>query len=212
MNKNEKKFIYVSLIIIILFSSILLYKIETTPKYDQEVYEQIYKEYEQIASISSDTKKETDITYTQSNSTATSSEVLGNVNSNSYSTIAIIDIPKINITYPVVNECTDSNLEIAPTKLVGPTANTVGNFVIVAHNNWNQEFFSNLHKLEKNDIVNLTDVSGKQLTYKVYEKSEIAQDDFSCLNQNTNDKIELTLITCVKYHKSKRLIVKCVAT
>lgn len=49
------------------------------------------------------------------------------------------------------------------------------------------------------------------LTYKVYDIFEIKQNDFSCLNQNTNGNIELTLITCIKYQKSKRLIVKCIA-
>ena len=68
-----------------------------------------------------------------------------------------------------------------------------------------------LNKLENNDIVELTDHSKKKVTYKVYAKYEIKQDDFSCLEQETNGNIELTLITCIKYQKSKRLVIKCVA-
>jgi hypothetical protein len=66
-------------------------------------------------------------------------------------------------------------------------------------------------KLEKDDIVELTDMYGKKLTYKVYDIYEVKQTDFSCLNQETNGNIELTLITCIKYQKNKRLIVKCIA-
>ena len=118
---------------------------------------------------------------------------------------------KINISYPILKTCTEDNLKIAPTKLVGPVLpNSIGNFVIVAHNRYTDEFFSNLHKLEKNDLVYITNLSGQKTTYTVLDKYEIEEDDFSCLNQDTNGEIELTLMTCIKYKKDKRLIVKCI--
>lgn len=205
MSQTEKKIIYTSLIIIIIFSSILIYKIEKTSYYDEDVYNQVYKEYEQIVSINtndnfSNSTKRNNTIYISKNSTG-----------NTYTTIGVIEISKINISYPIINECTEENLNIAPAKLVGPAPNTTGNLVIVAHNNWNKEFFSNLYKLENDDIVELTDTSGNKLSYKVYDKYEIKQDNFDCLNQDTDGKTELTLITCVKYHKSKRLVVKCIA-
>lgn len=205
MKLNDKKIIYTLLVIILVFSSILIYKIEKTPKYNKDVYEQVYKEFEQISSINIDnniesTSKKNNTIYVSKNSTG-----------NTYITLGVIDIPKINVSYPIINDCTEENLNIAPTKLVGPEPNTIGNLVIVGHNNWNKEFFSNLYKLENDDIIELTDTSGNKLTYKVYDKYEIKQDDFSCLNQNTNGQIELTLLTCVKFNNSKRLIIKCVA-
>lgn len=201
MNKNERKTIYILLISIIICSSILMYKIKKTPEYDQEMYEQIYKEYEQISNISDDMDLVIDNNVSKKDNTIYVTE---NASGNIYYTIATITIPKINISYPIINEYTEENINIAPAKLLGPEPNEVGNFVIVGHNNWNEKFFSELHKLEKNDIVVLGDQSGEKMVYKVYDKYEIKQDDFNCLEQTT-DKKELTLITCVKYKKIRDL-------
>ena len=57
-----------------------------------------------------------------------------------YSTIATINIPKINVEYPIIDGETDSVeetealLKISPTKFWGQEANEVGNFCIVGHN------------------------------------------------------------------------------
>ena len=205
MTKTDKKTIYILLITIIIFSSILIYKIETTTEYDKDLYEQVYTEYKQISDISSDTSKTTDVSSSDTNDVHVPQN-----ETKFYSIDAILEIPKIDISYPVIGEYTESNLNIAPTKLAGPEPNKIGNYVIIAHNNWNNDFFSNLHKLEKNDTVKLTDTSGKTSTYSVYDIYEINQNDFSCLDQDTNKKTELTLITCVKYKKDKRLVVKCI--
>lgn len=203
------KFIAILLLIIIICSGILIYKIEKEPEYNANVYAQVYEEFNQIINASN--------TYhypEQNTNTSVSKDPIvihKNDSGDSYRIIGAINIPKINVSYPIINECTDENLNIAPTKLLGPTINTVGNLVIVGHNNWNKDFFSNLHKLENNDTVELTDLKGNKVTYKVYDKYEVKQDNFDCLDQNTNGRTELTLITCVKYQKTKRLIVKCVA-
>lgn len=200
----DKKIICFLLLIIIICSSILIYKINKTYAYDEKIYNEVYQEYEEIIdtnvnqSTNANLKKQP--IYISKNSTGST-----------YRTAAVIDIPRINISYPVINDYSEANLNIAPTKFVGPEPNQIGNFVIVAHNNWNKEFFSNLYKLEEDDIVELTDVSGNKFSYKVYDKYQIKQDDFSCLNQDTNGKVELTLITCVKNKKNKRLVVKCIA-
>lgn len=206
----RNKFIYFLLLIIIIGSSILIYKIEQTAAYDPKIYEQVYNEYEQITSIS--TASASNISSASSSIKKKITYISKTASGTSYRTIAAINIPKINISYPIINDYSEENLNIAPTKFVGPEPNTIGNFVIVGHNNWNKDFFSNLYKLEKDDIVELTDMNGKKINYKVYDKYEVKQNDFSCLNQNTNGNIELTLITCIKYQKSKRLIVKCIAT
>ena len=205
----KNKFICFLLLIIILGSSILIYKIEQTTAYDPKIYEQVYNEYKQITGIS--TVSENNISSVSSSSQKKITYISKTAGGDTYQTIAAISIPKINISYPVINDYSERNLNVAPTKFVGPQPNTVGNFVIVGHNNWNKDFFSNLHKLEKDDIVELTDMNGKKITYIVYDKYEVNQKDFSCLNQNTNGNIELTLITCIKYQKNKRLIIKCVA-
>lgn len=197
----NNKLICFLLIILIISSSILLYKIELSQKYNENIHAQVYKEYEEIININNSD---------QSIDNIKNQIILNHSSTADYRTIGIINIPKINISYPIINECTEENLKIAPTKLAGPTINTIGNLVVIGHNNWNKEFFSNLHKLKNGDIVELTDTSGTKLTYTVYDKYEIKQDDFSCLEQNTNGKIELTLITCIKYQKTKRLVIKCI--
>lgn len=205
-----KKFVCFLLLTIIILSSILIYKINKTYAYDKETYNEIYEEYAQIKnSTSSNTS-----TINQENlyvSTPKPIHTYKNSTGSTYRTTGIIDIPKINLSYPIINDYSEANLNIAPTKFVGPKINEIGNFVVVGHNNWNKEFFSNLNKLENGDIVNLTDHNNNTVSYKVYNISQIKQNDFSCLDQKTNNKVELTLITCIKYKKNKRLVVKCVA-
>ena len=205
------KLICILLLIIIISSGLLLIRINNVPVYDKEVYNQIYQEYEEIKSSTNNSTVNSDVSLSTFNSKNKPIRTFKNATGNTYRTIGVIDIPKINLSYPVINDYSETNLNIAPTKFVGPEINEVGNFVIVGHNNWNREFFSNLNKLEKDDIVNLTDHNKVTQSYKVYDIYEVKQDDFSSLNQNTNGKIELTLITCIKYQKNKRLVVKCVA-
>ena len=202
----QKKIIYFLLIATIVLSSALAYKIKQTTSYDPETYAQVYEEFNKITNLNS--TSDTDFSPVISKKTTYVSRTFSD---RPPKTIAAIHIPKINISYPIINDYSEKNLNIAPTKFIGPEPNNIGNFVIAGHNNWNKDFFSNLHKLDKGDSVELTDTNGKKLIYKVYDIFEVEQDDFSCLNQETDGKIELTLITCIKHQKNKRLIVKCTA-
>lgn len=203
----QNKLICCLLLIIIICSSILIYKINLRYNYSQDTYDQIYQEYNEITNIATDLQNnEIEISNSLNNT-----NVIDKNSTPTNNTVGIIDIPKIEISYPIINKCTEENLNIAPCKLLGPTINTEGNLVILGHNNWNKDFFSNLHKLEKDDIVILTDKTGNKVTYKLCDKYQIEEDDFSCVNQDTDGRIELTLITCVKYKKNKRLVIKCVA-
>lgn len=206
----DKKIICFLLLIIIICSSILIFKINQTYAYDEEIYNQVYKEYEKIKNNST-TNDSAINNHSYSSSTNKPIHTYKNSTGSIYTTTGIIDIPKINVSYPIINDYSEANLNIAPTKFVGPNINEIGNFVIVGHNNWNREFFSNLNKLKNGDIVNLTDHNKNTVSYKVYDKYETKQNDYSCLNQDTNGRAELTLITCIKYQKNKRLIVKCIA-
>lgn len=197
MNKKDKKIIYIFLILILLLSLILLFKILKSEKELNNLRNQVYKEYEDISKIET-----LDTTSTDSNSNS-------NIQDSTIITIGKLDIPKINLSYPIINICSDVNLKIAPCRVSGSYPNTIGNLSIAGHNNWNKSFFSNLDKLQKDDLVYFTDVSGRKLEYKVYDKYEVDENDLSCLSQDTDNKIELTLITCIKNKKDKRLIIKC---
>lgn len=130
-----------------------------------------------------------------------------------YKTMATINIPKINVKYPVIDGLTDSVsetealLKISPTKFWGPNPNEVGNFCIVGHNYRNSRFFSKVPNLETGDIIEITDLSGKMISYKVYNKYQVDPTDVSCTTQLTNGRKEITLITCTNDSKY-RVVVK----
>lgn len=130
-----------------------------------------------------------------------------------YVAIATVNIPKIGVSYPVLDGETDSTeeteelLKISPTKFWGPEPNEVGNFCIVGHNYRNTKFFSKVPTLVNGDIIEITDLTGQTLRYRVYNKYEVDPTDVSCTTQLTNGQKEVTLITCTNDSK-KRVIVK----
>ena len=128
-------------------------------------------------------------------------------NGEEYSKVAEINIPKINVKYAVLSETSDALLKISPCKFWGPNPNEVGNFCIVGHNYRNSKFFSKVPKLEVGDIIELTDLSGRMLSYEVYDKYTVEPTDVSCTTQLTNGKKEVTLITCTNDSK-QRVVVK----
>lgn len=130
-------------------------------------------------------------------------------NGNLYSTEAIVTIPSIGISYPVLTETSDELLEISVNKYWGPKPNEVGNYCIVGHNYRNGKMFGKLSELVNNrDIVELEDLSGRKLTYRVYDKYVVEPTDTRCTTQLTNGRKELTLITCTNLGQ-QRLVVKC---
>lgn len=125
----------------------------------------------------------------------------------SYSAVATVNIPSLNINYPVLSETSDDLLKIAPCKFWGPNPNEVGNFCIVGHNYRNNKFFSKVPNLPIGENINLTDISGRTLTYKIYDKYTVDPTDVRCTSQLTNGKKEVTLITCTNDSK-QRVILK----
>lgn len=208
MNKPDKILIYTLLIIIIISAVIMIYKIKTKPKYDEKLYKEIYSEYEDIIENS---KHETNIVNTNNITKDNTIYIVQNANGDSYKVSATINIPKINISYPIISEVTEENLKIAPSKLYGPEPNQVGNFCIVGHNYRDKTQFSKLSVLENGDIVELTDRKNHKLRYKVYDKYKVEETDLDCTSQETKGQIELTLITCTNSSKNKRLVIKCVS-
>lgn len=147
-------------------------------------------------------------------SSISTNEIINNttVDGVTYTTEAIISIPKIGITYPVLSETSDELLEISvnrywpePSKL---KPNEVGNYCIVGHNYRNGKMFGRLNELVNGDIVTLKDMTGRTLQYEVYDRYVVEPDDTSCTTQHTNGRKELTLITCTNYG-TQRLVVKC---
>ena len=89
------------------------------------------------------------------------------VGDTTYTTEAVVRIPKIGVNYPVISETSDELLEISvnrywpePDKL---KPNEVGNYCIVGHNYRNGKMFGRLNELENGDIVELEDLTGKTI-------------------------------------------------
>lgn len=206
MNKGERKFVCILLALIIIFSIILIYKVKSYEKYDEELYDEIYSEYENM--LSEIEEKEENIKDTEIEDKENKIYMIVNAEGQKFRIAGEINIPKININYPIIYETTEEYLKIAPTKLFGPDINGVGNVCIVGHNYKNKQFFSKLSELENSDEVYLMSNQGKKLKYLVYDKYEVNEKDLSCTSQDTNGNIELTLITCTS-KKKNRLVVKC---
>lgn len=138
-------------------------------------------------------------------------------NGYSYYTIAKIEIPKLNLSYPIIEGVTGTEketeelLKMSPCKLVGPEPNEKGNFCIVGHNYRNQKFFSKVPTLEVGEKIIITDYTKSTeenaVTYEIYNEYTVVPEDISCLEQKTKGKKEITLITCTDDGK-QRFIVK----
>lgn len=117
-----------------------------------------------------------------------------------------IEIPKINVKYPVLERATDDSIKVAVAVSSGVGINKVGNTVIVGHNYRNGTFFSNNKKLVVGDKIYLTDLSGKKVTYIITKKYETSSDDYDYAVRDTKGKREISLSTCTDDSK-KRLVI-----
>lgn len=123
-----------------------------------------------------------------------------------YYTIGVINIPSINVNYPILSTYTDELLKIAPCRFYGPNPNEVGNLCIAGHNYKNSKFFSKVPNLQLGDKIEITDLSGRMLTYTVYDKFIVNPDELECTSQLTNGNKEITLITCTNDNKQRHII------
>ena len=88
-----------------------------------------------------------------------------------YRVDSILNIPTLDIKYPVLDRSNTELLKISLNKFWGGEPNSIGNYCVVGHNYDGKDiFFGKLHKLQNGDIVELTDKTGKKLTYTVYDK------------------------------------------
>lgn len=132
--------------------------------------------------ISESTVKNYNITRLYSNNTGNTIKA----NDNLLLIIGTIEIPKINISYPIFSDYSNELLKISVCKFYGPDMNTIGNFCIIGHNYNTSDFFSNLYLLESKDIINIYNSNRNMLSYEVYESYEVEPDNLSYLSQETN--------------------------
>lgn len=117
-----------------------------------------------------------------------------------------IEIPTINLKYPILDKVTKKSIETAVAFLYGSGINQPGNSVIIGHNYRNGLFFSNLKKLKVGDKIYITDNSGTKMTYTIYNKFEATPEDTSFYQRDTGGKPEVTLSTCTDDSKARTII------
>lgn len=125
--------------------------------------------------------------------------------------IGKIEIPKLNIYYPIFSNLNEDLLKIAPCKFYGNNIGEYGNICIAGHNYNNNMFFSKIFTLEKDDLVFVYDNNNVKYSYLIENIYEVSSSDLSPIyNYNNSEKL-LTLVTCNNFN-SNRFIVKCKLT
>lgn len=174
---------------------------------------------EEVASVDDNTEVEPEMAneMTEEPETITTTQLIG-LEKTEYTTdsgdmftiTAILNIPSLGIRYPVLSKNSDELMEISLSKFWGPEPNEVGNCVIVGHNYRNLTHFGKLPSIEIGDEIEITDTTGKTLTYIVYKTYTVKPEDTACTSQLTDGRTEITLITCTN-GGATRLVVKAVA-
>ena len=100
--------------------------------------------------------------------------------------------------YPILLDVSPGALETAVGVLYpnNPKLNQPGITVIIGHNYRNGKFFSNNKKLEIGDKIKITDLSGKTLTYSIYEIQTLLETDADYISKDRGNNIEIALSTC----------------
>lgn len=197
MRKNKKKGKILKTIIIIIIVTIIIWII-------QEQYAEnkiIEKDTNITVSIEDNNKKNT----TNEIKQYPKEQIIDNFQG--YEVCAKLEIPKISLETYVLSQYSAEALNVSVTKFWGADPNRSGNFCIAGHNFINKNMFRNLKKLEIGDTLSVTDNTIGKVEYEIYKIEKVIPKDTSCLNQNTSNNKEVTLITCTN-DSQKRIVVK----
>jgi LPXTG-site transpeptidase (sortase) family protein len=104
--------------------------------------------------------------------------------------LGTIEIPKIDLKYPVLDRADAASMEVAPGVVYGPGLNKVGNTVIAGHNYRNKTFFSKINQLKKGDSIYITDTDKNKVEYIVYNIYTTGSEDNSYWDRDTRGAME----------------------
>ena len=128
--------------------------------------------------------------------------------SNNNNIFATIEIPKLNIKYPIFSKLTEENLKISPCKFYGDNLEDYGNICIAGHNYDNGKFFSNIVLLNADDIIYIYSNNIKY-SYSIISKYEVNPNDLTPIFEYDINKKNLTLVTCNNLN-GNRIIIKAI--
>lgn len=129
---------------------------------------------------------------------------------NGYTLLGKIYIPRIGFSSVIIKENTYRAMDLGVVLSYGEFLNEPGGFVISGHNyRGNSIFMYNIRNLESGDKIYITDSSGRELEYTVYEKvRNYGPEDTSIYKKF--DGYHVVLVTCENDGKS-RIVVKASA-
>lgn len=118
-----------------------------------------------------------------------------------YTFVGYLLIPDLGLELPVLSDCDDALLKVAPCRYAGSVK--TDNLVIAAHNYGRH--FGRLSQLSEGDPVIFTDMDGKSYSYEVAAMDILESD---AVEEMTAGEYDLTLYTCT-YSGEKRVTVRC---
>lgn len=124
-----------------------------------------------------------------------------------YNVVGTIEIPAIDLKYPILERTTPDSIELAVAILYTANGlNQPGNTLIVGHNYRSGAFFGNNDKLQLNEKVYITDTSGTRIRYNIYNIYETSAEDGDFIMRDTNGRREISLSTCTNNSKARLII------
>ncbi|WP_415346784.1 class D sortase [Clostridium perfringens] len=164
-------------------------------KYEEKIYSNSSVEYSYNPEINENMEKKEAIkdSFNQSKNKSKAEE--SNV-------IGILEIDSIGVKAPIV--LGEENLDYVVAKYRSSSDfGELGNVILAAHNNMRGSIFRNLHNLKIGSTVKIIS-DNKEFEYKITNRYIVEPNDTSKINFS-NDKKEITLITCIN-HAKQRLI------
>ena len=123
-------------------------------------------------------------------------EIIKTASGEEYSILGTLKIDEIKLNLPILSKTTQELMRISGCRLWGPNPNEVGNLCIIGHNWRNTKLFSKVPNLDIGSVIEIIDLNEKVVQYRICEKYLVYPDNVECLNQETNGKRIVTLITC----------------
>lgn len=204
----------VGIILIVAILSITGFIIIRNGKLKQEAEDAVDRFQGQVNEMLDDTKTNTEILNEVSpiigvENIVVDSNTSDNTTTNTYKgfpMVGTIEIPAINLKYPVLQDASKDAIEVAVGIYDGPGLNQIGNTTIAGHNYRDGRFFSNNKKLVEGDKVYITDTTGQKITYTIYKIYTTTPEDSSYLDRDTEGRREISLTTCTDDAQSRLII------
>lgn len=220
MNSKYSNFLTILLVVIIIaiigiigFLGYKYYKTYVIKNSSEEFVDTFGKDTSNSETKKEDNQQNSDITFDGveqgENTTGSTSSAEGKKPQyNGFDTAGTMEIPVTGFKGPVIEqyEYSPKALETSVVVLYGAGLNQVGNTTVAGHNYRNGVFFSNNKKLSIGDKIYVTDLTGKRLSYTIYDKFEAAENEADYITRDTQGAIELSLTTCTDDSKARLII------